>query len=107
MLGVQKAISGNRGGTVEPDHVTVYVAGEVILAGMLLDEKSIKTEKRLKESVPEGAVLDPKDFLEHAVVVKMFPGDVITEHKLGGKGRMGASISIPDGMRPSRASRWT
>lgn len=98
MLGVQQVLLGNRKAAPD-DYAKVYVAAQEIPAGVMLDETMVKPEKRLKGSVPEGAVLDTKDFFERALTVKLFPGDVILKAKLGEKGKTGASLSIPEGMR--------
>lgn len=99
MLGVQQVLSGNRNQPVETEGVKIYVAAQEILPGELVDETMVRTETRPKDAVPEGAVTDPKQFHERAILVKTFPGDLILEAKLGEKGKFGAAATIPPGMR--------
>jgi len=99
MLGVQQALSNKAKPAAQPDMTSVYVAAQEIPPGVFLDETMLKTEKWPKSAVPAGAITDPSQFAERALIIKAVPGDLILQAKLGEKGKSGASVSIPKGMR--------
>ena len=90
-------MSGNHGQSVEVEGSRIYVAAQEIQPGELVDETMVKTEFRAKDAIPEGAVTDPKQFHDRALLVRAFPGDLILEAKLGEKGKFGAAATIPPG----------
>ena len=98
MLGVQQVLSGDKS-SESMNKVKVFVAAQEIPAGMIVDKTMVRIEKWAVDAVPKGAVSDPKQFEDRAVIVRVFPGDLLLEAKLGEIGRSGASVSIPKGMR--------
>lgn len=98
MVGVQQALR-KKSIDMDADKVVVYVAATEIMPGQAIDMAMLAKQKFLKTSVPKDAVLDPKLLEKRAFIVKMMPGDIVRADKLGAEGKMGASISIPPGMR--------
>jgi len=96
VLGVQQLTAH---GDEAADTVKVLVATRDIIPGVLLDENNTIFKDWPKDQVPEGAVTDPEQSADRALVVRAFPGDVLTVTKLGPKGVFGASAEIPKGMR--------
>lgn len=96
VLGVQQLTAH---GDEDADTVKVLVATRDIIPGVLLDESNTTFKAWPRDQVPEGAVTDPEESADRALVVRAFPGDVLTVAKLGAKGVFGASAEIPTGMR--------
>ena len=96
VLGVQQLTVH---GEEAADTVKVLVATTDIIPGTRLNEGNTVFKDWPKEQVPEGAVTDPEQFADRALVIRAFPGDVLTTAKLGEKGVFGASAEIPKGMR--------
>lgn len=98
MLGVQQILAGNQGGP-EVETVQVLVAKQDISPGVKLDETFVGFQNWPKDTVPQGAVTELKQYEERALKVYVYQGEVILQAKLGDKGVFGASASIPEGMR--------
>lgn len=98
MLGVQQVLSRD---VQDPNigKVQVLVARQEIDPGTRLDETNVAFDAYPEERVPQGAVMDAKQFEERAAKVRIYPGEVVLEAKLGPKGSMGAATSIPKGLR--------
>jgi pilus assembly protein CpaB len=96
MLGVQQILSGEQR---TKDTVPVLVAKQEIGAGMKLEAAQVGFEDWPRENVPAGAVTSPAQYEERALKVRAYPGDVILQAKLGGKGEYGASTTITKGLR--------
>lgn len=98
MLGVQQILAGNNA-PAEVDTVQVLVAKTDISPGVKLDETMVGFQSWSKETVPQNAVVDAKQFEERALKAYVYQGEVILQAKLGDKGVFGASAAIPEGMR--------
>lgn len=98
MLGVQQILTR---GEQDPDagKIKVLVARMEIEPGTRLDETNVAFEGYPEEKVPQGAVLDAKQYEERATKVRLYPGEVVLEKKLGPKGASGVSTNIEKGMR--------
>jgi pilus assembly protein CpaB len=96
MLGVQQILSGEQR---TKDTVPVLVAKQEIGAGMKLEAAQVGFEDWPRENVPPGAVTNPSQYEDRALKVRAYPGDVILQAKLGGKGEYGASTTISKGLR--------
>src|SRR5579863_7494342 len=96
MLGVQQILSGEK---KVKDTVPVLVAKQEIGAGMKLEASQVAFEDWPRDNVPLGAVTAVAQYEERALKVRAYPGDVILQAKLGGKGEYGASTTIHKGLR--------
>ncbi|MFK7820143.1 MAG: Flp pilus assembly protein CpaB [Planctomycetaceae bacterium] len=96
MLGVRKALS-NKEPAVET--VSVLVATADLSATARLDESNSEFKAVPVDQVPEGAITDRAQYLERQLLVRLLPGDWVTETKLSDKGSYGIESQIPPGMR--------
>lgn len=99
MVGVQQALNNGKRGGSDPNLVKVFAAVDDIPAGIPITQEMLVPRQIHKSAVPDGAVTDFKQLEDRALKVKSFKGDLIFEAKLCGKGQVGASITIPEGMR--------
>lgn len=98
MLGVQQMLSGGHRGEDE-NNVKVLVAKQDIAPGVPLDETNVVFQDWAREKVPQGAVTEEKQYHKRASKVPLYAGEVILQPKLGEENQIGASSSIPKGMR--------
>ena len=97
MMGVQQMISQQAGNEDVP--VKVLVATADIPPGVLLNENSSAFEDYPSSAVPADAVRNKEDYLGCGLKVPVDKGDIIRMVKLGTRGEIAASASIPKGMR--------
>lgn len=97
MLGVQQAMSGSQ--EQEVVRRRVLVATSEITPNAPLDETNTAFRELPEGTIPEGAVTDREQHQERGLKRGAFPGDIITQAKLGEKGQLRASMEIPEGMR--------
>ena len=97
MMGVQQMISKQSDTQDVP--VKVLVATTDIPPGVLLDETNCHFEEFPSSAVPKDAVRSKEDYFERGLKVHVDKGDIIRMVKLGSKGEIAASASIPKGMR--------
>ncbi len=97
MMGVQQMISSQSNNQDVP--VKVLVATVDIPPGVLLSESNCAFEEFPSSAVPKDAVRSKEDYFERGLKVPVDKGDIIRMVKLGTKGEIAASASIPKGMR--------
>ncbi len=97
MMGVQQMISKQSNTKDVP--VKVLVATTDIPPGVLLNDTNSKFEEYPSSAVPKDAVRSKEDYFERGLKVPVDEGDIIRMVKLGTKGEIAASASIPNGMR--------
>ena len=81
MVGVQQVLAErkNAGG----NKVAVLVARMEIEAGAELKDTNVVFEDRPIENVPQGAVTNVEQYKERATTVRLFPGELVLQAKLG------------------------
>jgi len=99
MLGVQQALSGNKGDGADGNQSQVLVAAAEIVPGSRLTDENATFKAWPKDSIPQGAVTKPEDYEQRALKVRTYPGEIIMKAKLGKKGEFGAASDIPEGQR--------
>ncbi len=97
MMGVQQMISKQSNTQDVP--VKVLVATADIPPGVLLCETNCAFEEYPSSAVPKDAVRSKEDYFERGLKVPVDEGDIIRMVKLGTRGEIAASASIPKGMR--------
>ncbi len=97
MMGVQQMIS--RQSNTQDVPVKVLVATADIPPGVLLSESNCAFEEYPSSAVPPDAVRSKEDYFERGLKVPVDKGDIIRMVKLGTKGEIAASASIPMRMR--------
>ncbi|MBI5758948.1 MAG: Flp pilus assembly protein CpaB [Planctomycetales bacterium] len=97
MLGVQQVLSGDNG-QGEPK-LKVLVAKVEIAPGQPLDEVVIGVQEWRGGELPPGAITDLSQLEGRMLKTRVFPGDLVLDAKLREKGKGGASVNIPEGMR--------
>lgn len=97
MVGVQQVLAERQGNVAET--VEVLVARTEIDPGAEITETNTIFEPRPKESVPEGAVVNKEQYLKRATTIRLFPGEIVIQKKLGEPGVIGIAAQIPQGMR--------
>ena len=97
MVGVQQVLAErkNTGG----NKVAVLVARMEIEAGAELKDTNVVFEDRPIETVPQGAVTNAEQYKDRATTVRLFPGELVLQAKLGEPGVIGVAAQIPKGMR--------
>jgi pilus assembly protein CpaB len=97
MVGVQQVLAERKssGG----NKVSVLVARMEIDAGAELKEENVAFEEREDQTIPQGAVTDPEQYKRRATTVRLFPGELILQAKMGEPGVIGVAAQIPKGMR--------
>ena len=97
MVGVQQVLAERKssGG----NKVSVLVARMEIDAGAELKEENVAFEEREVQTVPQGAVTDAEQYKRRATTVRLFPGELILQAKMGEPGVIGVAAQIPKGMR--------
>lgn len=96
MIGAQQLLA-SRGQDVE--RIRVLVARAEVEPGVKLTKDLVAFRDLPKESVPAGAVMQEEQFVERALKIRAFPGQIIQVAQLGEKGQFGTSLDIPAGMR--------
>ncbi len=98
MMGVQQMIAqkSNENGDVP---VNVLVASMDISPGVLLSENNCEFKEYPASVVPADAIRTKEDYHDRGLLVPVTSGDIIRGTKLGGRGEIAASASIPMGMR--------
>lgn len=96
MLGVQQVLSGDNNNEQKQK---VLVAKAEIGPGQLLDAVVIGTQEWHGGELPPGVLTDINQLEGRTLKTRVFPGDLLLEAKLREKGKGGASINIPHGMR--------
>jgi pilus assembly protein CpaB len=97
MVGVQQVLAerqGNEAATVE-----VLVARSEIDPGAEITETNTIFEVRPQASVPDGAVVNKEQYMKRATTIRLFPGEIVIQKKLGEPGVIGIAAQIPQGMR--------
>lgn len=97
MMGVQQMIAKQSNG--EEISVKVLVATVDIPPGVLLSESNCTFEDYPSSAVPADAVRTKEDYMDRGLRVPVDKGDIIRSVKLGTRGEIAASASIPKGMR--------
>lgn len=97
MLGVQQVLSGDNG--QGDQKLKVLVAKAEIAPGQPLDDVVLAVQEWHGGTLPPGAITDLSQLEGRTLKTRVFPGDLVLEAKLREKGKGGASINIPEGMR--------
>ena len=97
MVGVQQVLAERNGNVAET--LEVLVARSEIDPGAEITETNTIFEARPKSSVPEGAVVNQEQYMKRATTIRLFPGEIILQKKLGEPGVIGIASQIPQGMR--------
>jgi pilus assembly protein CpaB len=97
MVGVQQVLAERK--TDGGNKVSVLVARMEIDAGAELKEENVAFEEREVQTVPQGAVTDAEQYKRRATTVRLFPGELILQAKMGEPGVIGVAAQIPKGMR--------
>jgi pilus assembly protein CpaB len=97
MLGVQQVLSGDGGSGDQK--VKVLIAKSEIAPGQPLDDVVIGIQDWHGDELPPGALTEISQLEGRTLKTRVFPGDIVSEAKLREKGKGGASINIPKGMR--------
>lgn len=97
MVGVQQVLAERqqKGG----NKVAVLVARLEIEAGGELKEENVVFEERPIETLPQGTVTAVEQYQKRATTVRLIPGELILQGKLGEPGVLGVAAQIPKGMR--------
>jgi len=98
MMGVQQMIA-QQSNQDQNQTIPVLVAAENISPGVLLSETNCAFKKLPVEGVPSDAVISKEEYAERGLLVPVMAGDIIRKSKLGARGEIAASASIPKGMR--------
>jgi len=98
MMGVQQMIAqqSNDGQDVP---VKVLVASTDLPPGVLVSEANCEFKEYPASMVPEDAIRSKEEYHDRGLLVPVTAGDIIRGAKLGGRGEIAASASIPKGMR--------
>jgi pilus assembly protein CpaB len=97
MVGVQQVLAERK--TDGGNKVSVLVARMEIEPGAELREENVAFEDREVQTVPQGAVTDAEQYKRRATTVRLFPGELILQAKMGEPGVIGVAAQIPKGMR--------
>jgi pilus assembly protein CpaB len=97
MVGVQQVLAERqqKGG----NKVSVLVARMEIEAGAEITDTNVVFEDRPIENVPQEAVTSVEQYAKRATTVRLFPGELVLQAKLGEPGVLGVAAQIPKGMR--------
>jgi len=98
MMGVQQMIA-QQGNQKEEVPVQVLVAKVDISPGVLLNELNCEFRELSTKGLPSDAVRSREQYSERGLLVPVMAGDIIRATKLGARGDIAASASIPAGMR--------
>lgn len=98
MMGVQQMIA-DKSNPEDSLPVKVLVASIDIPPGVLVTEVNTEFKEYPAHIVPEDAIRTKEEYHDRGLLVPVTAGDVIRMSKLGGRGEIAASASIPDGMR--------
>ena len=98
MMGVQQMIAQKSNENADVP-VKVLVASMDIPPGVLLSEKNCEFKEYPASVVPADAIQTKEDYHDRGLLVPVTSGDIIRGTKLGGRGEIAASASIPMGMR--------
>ncbi|HBN75741.1 MAG TPA: Flp pilus assembly protein CpaB [Planctomycetaceae bacterium] len=98
MMGVQQMIAQKSNENADVP-VKVLVASMDISPGVLLSEHNCEFKEYPTNVVPADAILTKEDYHDRGLLVPVTAGDIIRGSKLGGRGEIAASASIPMGMR--------
>ncbi|WP_013627863.1 Flp pilus assembly protein CpaB [Rubinisphaera brasiliensis] len=98
MVGVQQMIA-QQSNKDQNQTVEVLVAAQDISPGVLLNQANCAFKKLPVEGVPSDAVRSKEEYAERGLLVPVMAGDIIRKSKLGARGEIAASASIPAGMR--------
>ncbi|OYW20065.1 MAG: Flp pilus assembly protein CpaB [Planctomycetales bacterium 12-60-4] len=96
MVGAQQLLA-SRGDGVEK--VRVLMARVEIEPGVKLTTDMVGFREMPVDAIPEGAVLKEEQYVDRALKVRSYPGQVILAAQLGEKGQFGTSLDLPEGMR--------
>lgn len=98
MMGVQQVISQN---SAQNQHqsISVLVATIDIAPGVLLSSQNSEFRELPSKGIPADAVKEKSQFADRGMRVPVMAGDIIRVSKLGTRGEIAASASIPAGMR--------
>ncbi|MCG6155859.1 Flp pilus assembly protein CpaB [Rubinisphaera margarita] len=98
MMGVQQMIAqqSNDGQDVP---VKVLVATTDLPPGVLISDVNCEFKEYPASMVPEDAIRSKDEYHDRGLLVPVTAGDIIRGAKLGGRGEIAASASIPKGMR--------
>lgn len=97
MLGVQKAMNGNRGN--QEQTVSVLVAATEIPVGTRLTPENVAFRDYPVSTVSQDAVTTAEQYADRSAKVLLLPNDVVTMAKLTEPGVDGLSVAIPMGWR--------
>ena len=98
MMGVQQMIA-KQGNQKEEAPINVLVATVDISPGVLLNTQNCEFREFPAKGVPHDAVRSKEQYNERGLLVPVMAGDIIRQTKLGARGDIAASASIPPGMR--------
>ncbi len=98
MVGVQQMIS-QQSNPVQDHPISVLVATVDIAPGVLLSENNCAFKEIPAKGVPNDAVREKAQYTDRGLRVPVMAGDIIRMTKLGARGEIAASASIPSGMR--------
>lgn len=97
MVGVQQVLAERK--NKDGNKVAVLVARMEIDAGSELKDTNVVFEERPIETVPQGAVTSVEQYKDRSTTVRLFPGELVLQAKLGEPGVIGVAAQIPKGMR--------
>lgn len=98
MVGVQQMIS-QQSNPAQDQPISVLVATVDISPGVLLNEHNCEFKEIPAKGVPSDAVREKAQYTDRGLRVPVMAGDIIRMTKLGARGEIAASASIPKGMR--------
>lgn len=98
MMGVQQMLS-RQGNLDQNKTINVLVAKVDIAPGVLLSETNAEFRELPVQGIPNDAVREKSEYNDRGLRVPVMAGDIIRMTKLGARGEIAASASIPPGMR--------